>query len=208
MLKTRKAEILLAFQGNANDNSGNSRNGSALSSPSISDGVFGKGYSFDGVDDGFLLGGSLPPLNGDITMYARCYFDEEGRDVIFGSYNSALAVNVEKHTSRRLRWYWGLGEIDTFSPNNVVELNTWHLITFVRDTVADELRIYVDCELVDTHPDSGTDIASTGAFRLARDSRTGTTVSKGKYNEFRYYSAVHSVADMKRVMLGMHPITR
>ncbi len=179
------------------DMSGSGNHGAFISTPLWSTGKLGPALDFDGSDDGLLLPMSINSVTqGSMTVSAWSRFDDDSRGIIFGSYLSTDSVSVEKHTSNRLRWYWNDGEVDRYSPVNVVTQNRWHHLTFVRDKDASQFRMYVDGTLVDSVSGVGNDVTSGGPFHIGRDTRTGTTVTNGKLDEVRVYSRALSTAEI------------
>jgi hypothetical protein len=147
-------------------------------------------WEFDGVDNKIEVT-SFPTqvFNGSCTMESWVYWNDDTRSTILGNYDAgANDVNFEKLTGKTLRFYWNRGERDV-TASNVVVLNTWQCVVFVRDTAANAFKFYVNGLLVATVSNDGSNIASTGStFRIGADSRNGSTVTNGDISTVRMYS--------------------
>ncbi len=155
-------------------------------------------WEFDGVDDKIQVT-TFPTqvFNGSCTMEAWVYWNDDTRSIILGNYNAgANDVNFEKLTGKTLRFYWNRGERDV-TASNVVVLNTWQCVVFVRDTSANAFKFYVNGALVATVSNDGSNIASTGStFRIGADSRNGSTVTNGDISAVRMYNTALTAAQV------------
>ena len=179
------------FDGDFNDHSTNSYHATNIGASWTADrhGENNKALSFDGNSSGVRLDNGFPDVfNGSLTVSMWVYFNDDDRSVLFGSYNTANNVCFEKHTNYRLRIWWNNGQIDFFSPNNVVTSNKWFFVTFVRDKGQNKFIIYVNDKEVASTSGIGTDVAPAGPFYIGRDSRTGTTVTNGKIDDVKIYN--------------------
>ena len=147
-------------------------------------------WEFDGVDNKIEVT-SFPTqvFNGSCTMESWVYWNDDSRSIILGNYNvGANDVNFEKLTGKTLRFYWNRGERDV-TASNVVVLNTWQCVVFVRDITANAFKFYVNGLLVATVSNDGSNIRSTSStFRIGADSRNGSTVTNGDISTVRMYS--------------------
>ena len=155
------------------------------------------GMFYNGSTSGITLNEIPAIFQGSLTLSAWVYFNDDSRGVIFGSFSTSNNVNLEKHTSNRLRIYWNSNQIDTFSPNNVVSQNTWHYITFIRDKASNEFKIYVDLQLIHTHLGVGSDITPAGPFRIGKDDRSGITVLNGEIDQIKIYNRALSLQEIR-----------
>ena len=155
-------------------------------------------WEFDGVDDKIQVT-NFPTsvFNGSCTMEAWVYWNDDTRSVILGNYNAgANDVNFEKLTGKTLRFYWDRGNRDV-TASNVVVLNAWQCVVFVRDTAANAFKFYVNSVLVATVSNDGTNIASTSStFRIGADLRNGSTVTNGDISTVRMYNRALSAAEV------------
>ena len=155
-------------------------------------------WEFDGVDDKIeVTNFPTSVFNGSCTMESWVYWNDDTRSTILGNYNAgANDVNFEKLTGKTLRFYWNRGERDV-TASNVVVLNTWQCVVFVRDTAANAFKFYVNGILVATVSNDGSNIASTGStFRIGADSRNGSTVTNGDISTVRMYSQALTQAEV------------
>jgi len=179
------------FDGDFNDHSTNSYHATNIGALWTANrlGENNKALSFDGNSSGVRLDKGFPDVfNGSLTVSMWVYFNDDDRSVLFGSYSTANNVVFEKHTNFRLRIWWNNGQIDFFSPNNVVTSNKWVFVTFVRDKGQNKFIIYVNDKEVASTSGIGTDVTPAGPFYIGRDSRTGTTVTNGKIDDVKIYN--------------------
>jgi len=118
--------------------------------PPIPDDI--KGLTFNGVNQHIELNSALsaPPVTMEILALTT---GMNKRQLLFGNYmsGSTSSHSLEINVGNRLR-YW---EDKTFSSgidrpaSSVFPMYEWVLITYVRDTVAGELRLYMDGEFVE-----------------------------------------------------------
>ena len=155
-------------------------------------------WEFDGVDNKIQVT-TFPTqvFNGSCTMESWVYWNDDSRSTILGNYNAgANDVNFEKLTGKTLRFYWNRGERDA-TASNVVVLNTWQCVVFVRDTAVDAFKFYVNGILVGTYNGDGSNIPSTSStFRIGADSRNGSTVTNGDISTIRMYNQALTAAEV------------
>jgi hypothetical protein len=148
-----------------------------------------KALLFDGNSSGVRLDKGFPDVfKGNLTVSMWVYFKDDTRAILFGSYNTANNVVFEKHTNNRLRIWWNNGQIDFFSPDNVVGTNKWFFVTFVRDKAQNKFIIYVNDMEVASKYGIGTDVTPAGPFYIGRDSRIGTTVTNGMIDDVKIFN--------------------
>jgi len=179
------------FDGDFNDHSTNSYHATNVGASWTANrlGENNKALSFDGNSSGVRLDNGFPNVfNGSLTVSMWVYFKDDTRAILFGSYNTANNVVFEKHTNNRLRIWWNNGQIDFFSPDNVVGTNKWFFVTFVRDKGQNKFIIYVNDKEVASTSGIGTDVTPAGPFYIGRDSRTGTTVTNGMIDDVKIYN--------------------
>ena len=150
-------------------------------------------WEFDGIDSKIdVTNFPTQVFNGSCAMECWIYWINDSRSTILGNFDQGSGghdVNFEKLSSDRLRIYWDRGSRDIITSNNVVAQNAWQCVTFVRDTSANEFRLYVNGAIVDTTANTGSNITSTGTtFRIGADSRNGDPVLNGNIASVRMYS--------------------
>jgi hypothetical protein len=155
-------------------------------------------WEFDGVDNKIeVTNFPTSVFNGSCTMESWVYWNDDTRSTILGNYNAgANDVNFEKLTGKTLRFYWNRGERDV-TASNVVVLNTWQCVVFVRDITANAFKFYVNGLLVATVSNDGSNIPSTSStFRIGADSRNGSTVTNGDISTVRMYNIALTAAQV------------
>ena len=156
-------------------------------------------WEFDGIDSKIdVTNFPTQVFNGSCAMECWIYWINDSRSTILGNFDQGSGghdVNFEKLSSDRLRIYWDRGGRDLITSNNVVAQNAWQCVTFVRDTSANEFRLYVNGAIVDTTANTGSNITSTGTtFRIGADSRNGDPVLNGNIASVRMYSQALTTA--------------
>lgn len=165
------------------------------------DSLLGSGaYSFDGINDYVELSKPLTIFNSSFTVSMWCYFLDDSRGILLGDFQrqNAVDINFEKTVDRKLRLYW-TGALDIYSPVNSIDLNQWQHIVFVRDKINDEVRMYVDTQLVYTYYGALSDVSTTSLHLLGRDNRTGITTLYGYIDDVRIYATALSAEDIYEI---------
>jgi hypothetical protein len=185
------------LNGDVLDISGEGNNGTNNGAV-VTSGLNQLAYDFNGDTSYIELSSPLTIFNTPFTVSMWCYFDDDSRGILLGDFerSSAVNINFEKHTSRRLRLYWKASP-DIFTGNDVVNLNEWQHIVFVRDKSNTEVRIYVQGNLVYTHSGALSDETTSSLHLLGRDNRTGTTAFDGRMQDVRIYNRALSVEEVK-----------
>ena len=153
---------------------------------------YDKSYDFDG-DTGSIQIPSLSTLvpSGEFTMNCWIYHDNtwssEGYETIFGG-PSGFELDAKQSTTNSPVLYacdWGKGKA-------TYELNKWNMITMTRNT--SETKFYVNGELKITGSAGSIPLGSyfVGAWKTSNEQNY-----KGKISDFRLYSTVLSVDDIK-----------
>ena len=233
MLATKNLKLWLPMEGNANDASGNSNDGT-VNGATLTTGKFGQCYSFDGDDDYIsvndVLGDIASATTGSICLWVNIDTDDGNENDIFTITNNAVGFNTElrlrfdmRTDSNRI----GVGiEVDdepawsAYSPDGVLDsyVGNWVHITIVHDGT--EAKIYFNA--VSQSLTWPVDIDRTKWFKaLLTDATTKSNVATlgllkrdgsdlapfdGLIDNPMIFSKALSQADIKRVMLGLHPL--
>ena len=153
---------------------------------------YDKSYDFDG-NTGSIQIPNLAKLapSGEFTMNCWIYHDDtwssEGYETIFGG-PSGFELDAKQSTTNSPVLYacdWGKGKA-------TYELNKWNMITMTRST--SETRFYINGELKIT--DSAGSIPP-GSYFVGAWKTSNEQNYKGKISDFRLYSTVLSVDDIK-----------
>ena len=193
------------LDGDFNDHSSNSYHATNIGTNWTNNrlGEQNKALAFDGRNSGLRLDNRFPNIfQGNLTVSMWVYFNDDSRAILLGSYSTANNVNFEKHTGTRLRIWWNNGQRDFYTPNNVVSLRKWHLVTFVRDKQQNKFIIYVDAKEVASTTNVGNDITPAGPFYIGRDSRSGETVTNGMIDDLRVYNIALNASQIEEVLRG------
>ena len=155
---------------------------------------------FDGSDDYIevtssalyqvIQGGTVP-----FTIAFWIYHDDSTRAIAFGDYGltGGIGFNIELSASHGLRFYWN-GNPD-WNTSVAVATSGWSHAAFVYDGT--DLKCYKDGVLTATKSGTlSTKTKTSGAYRLGRDNRSGTTVLNGKMSDFRIYATALSADDI------------
>ena len=156
-----------------------------------------EGLYFDGVDDYVDLFSPLTIFDKSFKIEGTFYFEEEGRDILFGNLQigSSPYLNFEKGTDNRLRFYWdGFG---IYTPINVIEINKWQKIAFERDKSNGKINFYVNDALVYSEDTTVADMTVSTVHRIGRDNRTGVTALNGKISSFNIYENGSQILNYK-----------
>jgi len=146
-------------------------------------------FTLNGADNGFEILNFPQVFSGSVTFEGWFYFNNDGRDVLFGNYNGSPIMNFERYTNNQLRLYWNNGP-DGRSSINILEENKWQHIVMVRNKENLTFDYYVNSMLKDsvsvtTAPDYTT-VASH--FRLGKDYRVDSTSLNGNIASVKFYN--------------------
>ncbi len=158
------------FQGNADDSSGNARNGAVFGAQLTSDrfGNPNSAYAFQKVGDYIVVQDSMHP-QGEVTLTYSCWVKIEG-NLDAQLLNVASAPPGAKFTpnsrsdfsavSNRLGY---IGEGNDFGLNTPLSAHVWHLVALTKAST--NLTFYVDGKLVGTgRTRSGQNVTSHTLF--------------------------------------------
>ena len=123
--------------------------------------------------------------------------DSGDRSVLFSDYAidiTGSAFCFEKTTGELLRIGYS-GSFDRNIPNSTLTVNAWTHIA-VTKTTANLITVYRNGLQIDSYTNAN--CKSDGVkYRMGRDSRTGSTMFKGKLSDFRIYSTALSADDIQ-----------
>lgn len=186
------------LDGHTQDYSGNNNHGTN-NGATITSGIRGSAYSFDGSSSYIELSQPMGDLfSNSFTVSMWCYFNDDSRGILFGDYQrpNASGINLEKNTSRRLRFYWN-GAPDINSPTNAVPLQEWCLVAFTRDKLGAQVTMWVNGVNIHTYSGEIVDKTASSLHLIGRDNRTGTTTVDGKIADVRIYNRALSPEEIK-----------
>jgi hypothetical protein len=133
-------------EGNANDSTG-AHNGTLLNGTTFAPGRVGQAFSFDGVDDIILIGGSpiSPPWTAELWVSRQDSVDNSA--ILLGDTNTAL--KLEQFPGTRKVGFTQFGVAD-YSFNYTAPLGTWAHLAVVCTTT--NTQLYVNGALQDVQP--------------------------------------------------------
>lgn len=183
------------LDGDAKDYSGVGNDGTVVGAI-LTDGLKNNAYEFNGSTS-VIYTPTIHSLGTEsFTFSIWVYFyDEATRDVIFGSYNSVPAINIERGTSDQLRLWWN--GIDMYSSNNATPVNEWCMITIIRDKTNNKVYMFVNDTVVLDHTVTLSDLTLVSTnFNIGRDVRTDYTAFRGKATDVRIYNKALSAEEI------------
>ena len=155
---------------------------------------YDKSYDFDGNTSSIQIPNlaTLVP-SGEFTMNCWIYHDDtwssKGYETIFGGPSGfeLEAKNTSTNAPVLHAWSWGKGTA-------TYELNKWNMITMTRNT--SETKFYINGELKITGS-AGT--IPSGNYFIGAWNTSSQQNYKGRISDFRLYSTVLSVEDIKEL---------
>ena len=161
---------------------------------------------YDGTDDKGVVSNFPHVWDSSVSMECVIKFEDTGRSIIFGNYNQGSDggdVNFE-HSDRELRIYWNRGEKNVWTSGDVVTADgsSYHHCVFVRDTVNNQFRVYVDGSQVHLVTGVGTNITQNNVgtnhstFRIGGDTRNGDTIHNGEIPIIKVYNKALSATEI------------
>jgi hypothetical protein len=192
------------------DASGAGNNGTVIGSPTYVAGIAGKALSLSGTAQAFHCGNpaSLQPTN-EFTFCAWIYPRGSGSDAAGGNI-------VGKYSTSGWIFYLYTGAQGLYFQCNATgyntsvnaSLNTWTHVAVTRSTASNSIKIFKNG--VQIYSNVNLTITDTGNFQVGS---YGTTTTNqpfyGYIDAAQYYNGIAlPVSDIKRIMQGLHPLTR
>jgi hypothetical protein len=188
------------FNGNANDESGNGRNGTESGGVTYGEGVIGKAANFDGRDDHIKVSN----LNLEFTDFTVSFW-------IFplSLWDWADPIGTDKwdqfefHSTHDGSVYVGVSgdDGDRFTPDeipsNTVVVNQWQIFTFILENRIG--KFYKNGELIATKRQGAP--KKWTAFLLGSDSNPGNLIH-GSIDDIRIYNRALSDAEIQELYTG------
>ncbi len=185
------------FDGNANDASGNSLNGTVLGATLTSDrhGNPNKAYSFDGVDDRIEVANSSLFENQEVSVSA--WFkaqDSTGAIITMSSFspirnNCGYYVGVLEGNLRGSNHKGSNQWVQTITDDEIVSLDEWHHVVYTFN--GNNLKLYLNDSLVSSSLISHTiNYSQHNPLQIGAYARTfgGGTMFKGDLDDIRIYN--------------------
>lgn len=121
--------------------------------------------------------------------------------VLIGNFNSNQHLNYEFTAGGQCRVYSNNGEVNANGPRDLRD-GLWHHVAFVKDKVANQIRIYVDGILELTTATAGSDLSTSVPFRIGGDNRAadGGFNFHGHMDEIRIWSVAKTETEIREQM--------
>jgi len=216
MLQTTNLVAWYRFEGNATDNSKNTNNGT-INEAAEATGQIGQAYTYDGVDDYISVADDASLDFGDATDFTVAFwmngnasdqFDQviSKYDTAGGAFGFQLTFDATGHLHYFLRD--GTTSNGGSFTDDAVDDGVWRHFVFAFDRSGNCI-MYIDgvSHKTDDISDIG-DINNNKTLTFGIYSDTLTTLPfSGEIDETEVYSSAINAGDVKRLMLGMHPLT-
>jgi len=218
MLKVPSLVAGYRFEGNANDFSGNGHNGTVYGA-TLTTGKFGKCYSFDG-DDCISLSSLLDSIKtntqGTICLWFYPYTDSIQRlwcvssttaSKMYSSivYNGSFVCDCRIGDASELTLF--NGNTSSFSTEQ------WYFVSLVQDGITPKLYINGVLQSINWNYKNDltvwyNDMSRLNSVELGRLNYSGGKIqyTNGLEDNVMYFNKVLSASDIKRVMIGLHPL--
>lgn len=207
------------FEGNANDNSANTNNGTVDGNVALTTGAMGQAYDFPGAAGDHI---EIPYTsdfdlddNYSISMWVK-YTDTD--DTIGWLFSRSEDTSTSPDNTVTLRGAWsdstkmtptfalyklGSGWKTAEHGSDLDDAN-WHHVVGVKE--GNTMRLYVDGEASTTNTGVAGWTSTGGVTVRIGDNWRPTGPFTGNIDEVIVWDMVLSPTDVKRVMLGMHPL--
>jgi len=198
------------FDGNANDSSGNGRNGTVFGDPiwATGDGKIGDALNFDGTNDYVNIDGYKGVVGGrPLTITAWIRARDDGEIVGWGDEVGEDGIRVEfRVNDDRLRYEIGGGNVQA---ETIVADSQWHhaAVTVIRNATASypDVIIYLDGVDNTIYSTDTTVSNAPGVYDVQIGQRyddSGDRPFTGDIDDLRIYDKVLSQAEIVSIMDG------
>ena len=178
-------------------------------------GKLGGCYSFDGSDDGIRIDGDIIPQlqQNNFSICFWLFSNDAGDRSIYIATTPASdwGFSIEKTTANKLRVYWQSNP-DFNSSLDIPDQQWCHIAVVIKDG---NCYCYKNGEKLAERTSGDmtpAKLSRTWVYaQLGRDTRTGSTVLKGKMNDFRWYDHALSQMEVKEIAKGLvlhYPLSR
>jgi hypothetical protein len=204
MLKTRGSLLHYPFEGNATDVWGG--NNGTVSGATLADGKFGQCYNFDGSNDKIT---STTPVLGLGTGFTALLWWKYGGTVdpspgLLGNLNGHYINRVMiSTTGTSLSGIVLIGAAPKTASITVPNPTLWHRVGLLWDTS----KLYAVCDSVLGTGTVAVGVLKSGTAPLLVGTEYHPFWAKGLIDEVTIYTRALGIADLKRDMLGLPPIS-
>ncbi len=202
-----KPSILLPFNGNAKDSSGNGKHGTVVGATLTTDrnGKANSAYFFDGIDDHIVIADDTAnDLNKVWTIMAWVKpevgygnFKDNHVAIVdkWGNAGSGLAAyGMGIHTNGELEGFTHTGSYGTYKwSNGIVNTGVWSHLAVVRGA-DDSIRLYINKVLDNTYKSQ---VPQNSNFSLHIGMASDPSIQLAYPNSYRFHGAIDNVAIYK-----------
>jgi hypothetical protein len=190
----------------AKDSSASKNDGTLSNGPKWVDGKFGKGVSFDGVDDFVGLASQPAPLTNGFTFSAwvKRNADTPGCQEVFNNHQLFLRTKPEgEDATNPFETFVNLadGTVEPRASSGVAStVGQWFFVAVTWDKTT--LKIYVDGVLAGPSTRTGALVATPAAAQIGRGEQKDLVANafNGIIDDVAMFSAVLEAADIKTLM--------
>lgn len=208
MLKTPSLKGYWRFEGNANDASGNGNHGTIYGASSTT-GKFGKALYFDGINDSVDISGvSGLVASGSYTVLMWANLDSLSSLKSLFHLGDPPSTNDIEIVLDSVRQKFGYGQYVLswhIIYSQIVQTGVWYHLAVVLDTSLG-MFLYVNGVLMDSDPNTARGAVVSTHTNIGTDF-AGVFWYKGTIDEVLIYNRALSLPDIKRIMMGMHPLS-
>jgi flagellin-like protein len=189
--------LLLHFDGDMKDASGQGNDGSCTSCPESVSGIFGGAYKFDGVNNLVNVSSS-----GDIDSLGQPGISYSVELWFNSSVRADQSLTEKWETSASYAWalrgpltslaggmtfniYDGTNGIYVDASATAYDDEQWHHIAGIRDASAGKIRLYVDGKMIGETADTLGDVSNPGNFPVGARKLAGVKNFAGTIDEVR-----------------------
>lgn len=212
MIAHPNLKLWTRFQDDVTDSSGTGNNGAVIGAPTYVAGIQGKAISLNGSSQAVEFGdpvGLRPTAQFSLCCWVKpagAGSDGNGGNIV-GKYGANGWILYTYSASTGNLYYQ---ENATGAQCNVTcPIGEWHHIALVRESDTAK-RIYKDGNLAYTYTTSST-ITDSGVFQIGSYGSLHAINQpfNGVIDDFQYYNGIALPAsDIKRIMRGLHPLSR
>lgn len=208
MIKSKNLNVYYPMEGNANDASGLNNNG-IVTGATLTSGKFGQCYNFIYTNKDKIQATSNPFV-GKTTFTVCCWIyltQIDKRNQIFSAGNTPASAGIWFQTEANNRLRFDRSTVAGPAGNTVLSVNTWYHVSVVSNNR--DITLYVN-GVQDCTTTNVPFVISSGTLvvgGLISDTVGEANYFNGKIDDFCVFTdKALDVNDIKRVMIGLHPI--
>ena len=212
MIVTPNLKFWLPMEGNANDASGNGNNGT-VSGAVLATGKFGQCYNFDGTNDYITISPNTSLNVGNIlTISAWFKTDSISKRQTIYSHGSNASGGMQLEINGQGSGSFGMimnGIWLYYTGVNKFSAGEWNNIAYTRSGAGGgNHKLYLNgTEITDIVRQTSDNFTDQTANSLIAGRTTSTQLFDGEIDNVLIFSKVLSQSDIKRVMMGLHPLS-